>query len=95
MKLEHVTNKTLLTSIKESHARTWQRMSTEKVVTTNLFVFEYVACSEIELEPEFMRVWNFCLKVTVIATGGRFVVTQRMAAFGRSEWTLYQVVEAK
>jgi len=94
MKLEYVDNKTLLTSIKKSHSHVWQKMSTEKVVTTDLFVFEYVPCSEIEVTPVRACLRNFCLKVTVIATGEHFVATQRMS-FNRSEWTLFRVVEAK
>lgn len=94
MKLEYVSNKTLLTSIKKSHSRVWNRMSSEKVVTTDLFIFEYVDCSKIEVTSVHVRLRNFCLKVTVIATGEQFVATQRMS-FNRSEWTLFRVVEGE
>ena len=93
MKVEYVDDPTLLTSIKKSHSRVWNRMSSEKVVTTDLFVFEYVSCSEIEATPVRVGLWNFCMKVTVIATGERFVAAQRMG-FKRSEWVLFRVVEA-
>ena len=94
MRLEYVDNPTLLTSIKKSHSRVWNRMSSEKVVTAKLFVFEYVPCSKMEVIPARVCLWNFCMKVTVVATGEVFVVTQRMS-WQRSEWTLFRVVEAE
>jgi len=90
MRLEYVTDPTLLTRIKRSYARVYKRLRTEKVVTTHLFVFEKMDCSKVEVT--FKYLWNFCLKVTVVATGQRFVVTQRFS-FGDDLWTLYRVVE--
>lgn len=94
MKLEYVSNPTLLTSIKRSHSRLSKRMRTEKVVTTNLFVFEYVECSKIEafVNPVHVQLWNFCLKVTEAATGEKFVVTQKMW-FREDDWTLFKEVK--
>lgn len=94
MKLEYVSNPTLLTSIKRSFSHLWKRIRVEKVVATKLFVFERVECSEIEayLDPVRVRLWNFCLKVTEVSTGDRFVVTQKMT-FREDDWTLFK--EAK
>lgn len=87
MKLDRVNNRTLLTSIRRSYSRVWKRMQTEKTVTTNLFVFEYVDCSETEFEHKHLL--NICLKVTVVATDEKFITTQRMF-FGDDDWTLYR-----
>jgi len=38
--------------------------------------------------------WNSCLKVTVIATGEKLVVTQRFS-FGQDDWTLYRLKGVK
>lgn len=94
MKLEYVDDPTLLTRIKRSlsHISVSTRIGTEKVVTTNLFVFEKADCSKIEMEHK--RLWNFCLKVMVALTGKKFVVTQEFS-FGDDWWTLYRVVEAE
>ena len=95
MKLEYVSNPALLTQIKRSHSHVWKKMRrTEKAVTTKLFVFEYVDCSKIEVTSVRARLWNWCLKVTVIATGERFVVTQKMT-FREDDWTLFRVVEGE
>ena len=93
MKLEYADNPTLLTQIKRSHSHVSKRMQNgEKVVTTKLFMFEYVDCSEVELEYRYL--WNFCLKVTVVATGKKFVITQ-IFSFGDDWWSLYRVKGVK
>lgn len=92
MKLEYVSNPILLTSIRRSWSRVWKRLSSEGVVTTDLFVLEYVDCSEVELKYRYP--WNFCLKVTVVATGEKFVATQMMS-FRENDWRLYRVKGVK
>ena len=94
MKLEYVDDPLLLTRIKRSYAHVRTKLSSEKVVATNLFVFEYVACSEIEVAPVRRRSWNFCLKATVVLTDETFIVTQRMI-FRIDEWVLYRVEETE
>jgi len=90
MRPEYLNNPTLLTSIKRSYARVYKRLRTEKVVTTNLFIFEKMDCSEVEFK--FVYLWNFCLKVTVVTTGEKLVITQRFS-FGDDLWTMYRIEE--
>ena len=90
MKLEYVDDPKLLTRIKRSYAHIWKRMRTEKVVVTKLFRFEYLDCAEIELKYTYL--WNFCRKVTVIATSKTYVVTQRMV-FREDSWVQYRPME--
>lgn len=92
MKLEYVSNLTLRASIKKSYARISDRLRTEKVITTKLFVFEKMDCSE--LEAQSIYAWNSCLKVTVVATGEKLVITRRFS-FGQHMWNLYRVVEVE
>ena len=93
MKLEYVSDPTLLTRIKRSFAHV-KRLKEGEEFATKLFVFERVDCSKIEVDPVRVRLWNFCLNVTVVLTGEKFVTTQRMS-FRESHWTLYRVKGAK
>lgn len=88
MKLDYVSNPTLLTRIKRSYSHiSDEHLRTQKAVSTNLFVFEKLDCSKIKLE--FTYLWNSCLKVTVTATGEQFVTTRRFS-FGDDVWSLYR-----
>ena len=94
MKVESIMNPALLTRIRRSHAHVSNKMRTERAATTNLFLFEYMDCSDVEVAPIYRRLWNFCMKVTVVATGERFIATQRMS-FRENLWGLFRIMGGK
>jgi hypothetical protein len=92
VKLEYYSKRSsLLTRIKRSlaHESVSVRIGKEKKVTTRFFEFEQLDCSDLE-ETHWSSL--SCTRVTVLMTGEQFVVTYSFS-FGKSDWTLYKVVD--
>lgn len=89
MKIHYLKDPPLLTQIKRSFLQVWERVTkSSNIVRTELFEFESLDKSKVELK----YIVNVCARVTVLATGQQFVVTQRIT-FGKSDWTLYTIEE--
>jgi hypothetical protein len=88
--MENKVLRNLLTSIRRSYARNYDRMKNDGKTMTRLYFMMRVNKEDysciIQYHPH-----TACFRVRVMATGEEFLVT-RQFTFGKDEWRMYRII---